>query len=345
MGRNRELGEGKLLDNQGRLTEAGYAKKLIKEYSRKDICASGLRIKEWDYYYVGNDKYGAAFTIADNSYMGLIGASIIDLENAKEKTVNIIKIMPNGKYNMPASSESGDVLFQDKRVAMSFKKNGSEREIKMIFRNFDNGEDFKAAIKLNEPENNDSIVIATPFDGKPKAFYYNQKIVGMRASGGFEIGNKKYSLNDESSFGLLDWGRGVWTYKNTWYWSAAQGIVDGKIFGFNLGYGFGNTSAASENMLFYCGQGHKIDDVVFNIPMKDGKEDYLSPWTIESSDSRINLTFSPILDRASCTNAFVLCSDQHQVFGRFNGTAVLDDGNVLEIKNLTGFAEKVFNKW
>ena len=28
-------------------------------------------MKEWDYYYVGNDHFGVALTIADNSYMGL----------------------------------------------------------------------------------------------------------------------------------------------------------------------------------------------------------------------------------------------------------------------------------
>lgn len=28
-------------------------------------------MKEWDYYYVGNDHFGVALTIADNSYMEL----------------------------------------------------------------------------------------------------------------------------------------------------------------------------------------------------------------------------------------------------------------------------------
>ncbi|MBR4862787.1 MAG: DUF2804 family protein, partial [Firmicutes bacterium] len=34
-----------------------------------------------------------------------------------------------------------------------------------------------------------------------------------------------------------------------------------------------------------------------------------------------------------------------QVFGKFTGKAVLDDGAVLEVKDLLGFAEKVHNKW
>ena len=101
-----------------------------------------------------------------------------------------------------------------------------------------------------------------------------------------------------TSFAVLDWGRGVWTYDNTWYWGSASGIVGGHTFGFNIGYGFGDTSAASENMLFYDGIAHKLSQVRFNIPLKDGKEDYLSPWTFSSDDGRFEMRFVPILDRS-----------------------------------------------
>ena len=57
------------------------------------------------------------------------------------------------------------------------------------------------------------------------------------------------------------------------------------------------------------------------------------------------LTFEPIMDRCMKTDLLVICSDQHQVFGRFSGKAVLDDGRELKIEKLTGFAEKVRNKW
>jgi hypothetical protein len=57
------------------------------------------------------------------------------------------------------------------------------------------------------------------------------------------------------------------------------------------------------------------------------------------------MDFRPLMDRSAVINLGVLCSDQHQVFGRFSGTAVLDDGRKIEIRDLTGFAEKVRNKW
>ena len=192
------------------------------------------------------------------------------------------------------------------------------------------------------------MVIATPFR-KDKHFYYNQKINCMRASGFVTYGyhNRTYTFDPADSFAVLDWGRGVWTYENTWYWGSASGLVDGEPFGFNIGYGFGDTSAASENMLFYKGKAHKLSQVTFHIPGDGGKRtpDYLQPWAFTSDDGRFEMQYQPVLDRASCTDVKVIKSDQHQVFGRFTGKAVLDDGTVLDVKDLPGFAEKVINKW
>ena len=167
----------------------------------------------------------------------------------------------------------------------------------------------------------------------------------MRAAGTVRIGGQTYTFDPADSFGVLDWGRGVWTYHNTWYWGSASGQVDGVPFGWNIGYGFGDTSAASENMLFYDGRTHKLGQVTFHIPMAGKREDYLAPWRFTSDDGRFEMDFAPILDRAACTDVKLIKSDQHQVFGRFTGTALLDDGTPVRVKDLLGFAEKVENKW
>ena len=57
------------------------------------------------------------------------------------------------------------------------------------------------------------------------------------------------------------------------------------------------------------------------------------------------MTFKPIIDRHADTDLKILCSLQHQVFGVFNGTMILNDGTQVKIVNQIGFAEKVFNKW
>ena len=57
------------------------------------------------------------------------------------------------------------------------------------------------------------------------------------------------------------------------------------------------------------------------------------------------MEFHPVLDRAARTAAVLIETDQHQVFGRMNGKAVLDDGTVLEVKDLMCFAEDVHNRY
>ena len=188
------------------------------------------------------------------------------------------------------------------------------------------------------------MVIATPFN-KKKHFYYNQKINCIRASGNATVGGKKYFFNGNDSFAVLDWGRGVWTYKNTWYWSSLSGTYNGKKIGFNLGYGFGDTKNATENMIFYDGKAYKVEQVTFHIPTNsDGVEEYLNNWKFSSSDNKVNLTFEPIFDRYDKADVLLIKSIQHQVFGKFSGTLKIGE-ETIEIKDLVGFAEKVTNHW
>ena len=70
-----------LLDGAGNLTQAGYAKRLLPVYDRKKVRGGLTRLKEWDYYYVGNSRYGVALTVADNSYMGLDSISFLSFED------------------------------------------------------------------------------------------------------------------------------------------------------------------------------------------------------------------------------------------------------------------------
>ena len=333
-----------LLDEKGHLIETGYAKSLILDYDRGAIKASGLRIKEWDYYLIYNDKFGVALTIDDNSYMALDSISLLDFENKWEITNSPMKLFTMGKRNFPNTSKKGDISVKFKEYEISFINKGDKRILSFRMDNFKDGKAINGEIELLCPKS-ESMVIVTPFKEAKDHFYYNQKINCMPAKGIVNFDGKEYKFNENDSFGVLDWGRGVWTYKNTWFWGSASGCVDGHLFGFNIGYGFGDTSAASENMIFYDNKTHKLSQVKFNIPVKDGKDDFMSPWTFTSDDGRFEMNFTPVLDRAANTDFVVLGSNQHQVFGKFSGTAILDDGTRINIKDFMGFAEKVSNKW
>ena len=261
---------GPLHNGDGTLACPGYATSLLLEYHRKNVKASAWRIKEWDYYLVNDDEYAVALTLSDMGYAGLVSVSLIDFAQAAYKTTSVITPFPFGRFHLPESSASGVSSFENSRVALSFEAADGQRRLRATFRRFDGDEDLTFEALLDE-EPRDTMVIATPWAEDELAFYYNQKIVAMQVRGSFKKGTLVHGFRPENSFGLLDWGRGVWTRDNTWFWAVGQGWQHGPVhkqgkagarlsgasqaggrhrFGLNLGYGFGDTSAASENMAF-----------------------------------------------------------------------------------------------
>ena len=342
---------GPLHDAAGNLAQPGYATSLVLNYSRARVKAPKWRIKEWDYYLVNDGRYAVALTLSDLGYIGLISASLMDFEAGMYVTTSELAVLPLGKFNMPWGTDCGTSAYEGKNVSMRFEVRDGVRTLKATYKGFDAGQDLSVDIVLDR-EPRDSMVIATPWAEDPKAFYYNQKIIAMRASGSFTKGGVTHEFDPETSFGLLDWGRGVWTHDNMWYWSAAQGEQDGHIFGFNLGYGFGDTTAASENMVFVDGVAHKLGRLDFGIPAKPvgagaaliaDRFELMEPWHMTDDEGRLDLTFTPQIDRYDGMDFKLVSTDQHQVFGLFNGHVILDDGTRFEVRDLRGFAEAVHN--
>jgi hypothetical protein len=355
--------QGPLHADSGALAHPGYATSLLLAYDRARIKAPRWRIKEWDYYLVNDDEYAVALTLGDLGYMGLISASVVDLARATYTTTSVLTAFPMGRFGLPASSAEGVSSFKNSRVSLRFDVREERRALAAEFARFDGKEHLSFEATLSD-EPRDSMVFATPWAEDPLAFYYNQKIVAMCAEGSFTKGTLSHAFSRSNSFGLLDWGRGVWTRDNTWFWGVAQGWQDGAgsntpgthRFGLNVGYGFGDTSAASENMAFLDGVAHKLGRVVFDIPGKPAaatgvpkrladRYELLEPWHIYDDEQRLDLVFEPRLDRADLTDVGLITTDQHQVFGVLSGRVVLDGGEEFRIGGLNGSAEVVRNKY
>ncbi|WP_374532861.1 DUF2804 domain-containing protein [Phenylobacterium sp.] len=342
-GAQTRLGEGDLLDGQGRLADRGWAVREVRRYARAAIgvAPDNPAIKEWDYYAILTPDFGLAMTIADNGHMGFLGASWMDFQARTFVNGGVALPAPHGAMDLPPSADSGDLVFEHDGFSLVFRHQPGGRRLTIDAPRFDKGKGLAGEIWLDQPPM-DRMVIATPFAENDQAFYYNQKINCMPARGAVAYAGETYDFAPGSAFAVLDWGRGVWTFDNTWYWGSASGLVEGKPFGFNIGYGFGDTSAASENMLFFDGRAHKLGEVTFHLPT--GAHDS-GPWRFTSSDGRFEMTFEPIVDRHARFAHGPISSLQHQVFGRFSGAATLDDGTVLQVRDLIGFAEEVENHW
>ena len=330
-----------LLDENGHLKLQGWSRKHLLSYNRENLGKGWFRTKEWDYYAIINPDYAITFTITDLGIMGLYSVVWLDFKEKKFIPDEEAKFFTKGRTDMPLSPLKGNVEYTGKSLEIKFLKNNSTRTINFNYPSFNKNEGIKGKLELFQDPDMDSITIATPWKNKPKCFYYNTKINCMPTKGKVVLGNRIFTFNKENSFAVLDWGRGIWPYSDTWYWGSASGKSGKALVGFNIGYGFGDTSAASENIFYYNNVGHKLDQVTFHY----NPENFLESWKFISNDKRFEMDFEPIIDRNSIVNLLIFKSIQHQVFGYFTGEVILDDGRAIKIEKLLGFAEVVKNRW
>ena len=332
-----------LLLSNGKLAKEGWTRNPLWIYDRKFIHANSLRIKEWDYYAIMSHdrKFCICATISDLGFGGFMALAFIDLENRKFYQQDSLKLFTFGSLNLSKSpNEDNIVQYHDNNINLIFLKEGNVRKLNLSASNLKIGNKtgLTCELELYQPEDLESMSIATSWAENRKAFYLNTKINCMKTEGSIKIGNDNLDFG-KNVWTVLDWGRGFWTYSNTWLWSSVSGTINGEEFGWNLGYGFTDRSPASENVIIYKRKVHKLGLISI---IKD-KNDYMKQWTI--SGQNLNIIFTPILDRSSNTNFLIIKSVQHQLFGTFSGTVTLNDSTTLEINNMLGFAEEVYNRW
>lgn len=335
-----------LLTSAGTLSHPGWARQPLWQYRRGAVRAPRWRIKEWDYYAVlsAEQQVGLALTVADLGYVGLIALCWLDFANRRFQQVDSLVPVPLGRLGLAEDSQSGRLRHESRALQVEIEVSGSERRLRFAapqLQMADGARGLRGELLLEQPAGLESMNIATDWAENRRAFYYNRKLNCLPARGQVELGAHRYSFDPRRDSGVLDWGRGVWTYQNRWYWSSASGFVDGVPFGFNLGYGFSDRTPASENALIHAGRLHKLGAVRFAYD----PDDLLAPWQLTDDEGRLDLQFAPLLDRHSRIDLLLMKTVQHQVFGHFSGRVVLDDGSTLHVRDLLGFAEDVFNRW
>ena len=336
---------GHLLDTNGKLAQVGWSRKPLLDCNLENANFYALRllqrfrIKRWDYYAVFTSNRFFSATIADLGYAGNIFVYTLDFATGELHEEGLVIPFGSG-ISLERNPEAGEASFTNGNVSLYFQADGGERRIKVHWAGFDNGRGIQADITLHSTPQHESMNIIIPIG--EKRFYDNTKINCMPADGFIKYGETRYVLNPKTCLGSLDWGRGVWEYQSFWNWASTSGFLpDGRTIGLNLGQGFGDLSKATENCVILNGRVHKLGAVRFDYKSSD----YMQPWRFTDDENRLDLTFIPFKDRTARTNLGIIFSEVHQMFGRYNGRVILDDGSPLEIHDLIGFAEEHHARW
>ena len=351
-----------LIDPQtGKITKSGYSFTPMFSYSRDEIQTASWRTKEWDFYQVSNDRYMLQVTIADISLGGAVTVGFQDMQTGKKYSAMVLKLFTFGSMNI-AEDDSVAREYTLKKRNFDFYLCVSDTERIIKFNGKVSGKDCRIDLHLDMLPNHESHYITVPFDTKDgKHFYYNQKTNCMATTGYVKMGGEtfcEFKGKEDNSFCVLDWGRGVWPLHEVWWWGNGSTVLkdnDGNehIFGFEIGWGFGDTTDASESTLFYDGKAYKIgylklenqDEIVGHYTDTE--------WIIKSYEDpectipqgSFEMTMTPEYDNYTMLRFVCVGNLCHQVFGKWNGTVKLDDETTLEIKDMKAFLERSDNIW
>jgi Domain of unknown function (DUF2804), N-terminal/Domain of unknown function (DUF2804), C-terminal len=328
-----------ILDDNGHVFQSGWALNDLFNYEREKITSGKCRIKEWDFWEVFNDQYRVVLNIFDIGYAGVAQFTFTDFNTHKSKHAIMLKLFTKGSVGNPKSWKyDSPLIFTRGKSKMEFDRVDDKIILKVDFPS----KKIKGEFSLQMKKTLDSMVNLIPFEN-PKKFVYAVKVMCLPAEGNIKIGDKSYDFNSENnSWGVLDWTRAVFPYKNHWKWCCASGKVNGVDFGFNIDYGFGKESAKS--MIIHNGKGHHLDTVKY----QHDKKNLMAPLVIKSPDGRVDLILKPkYLEKAGVDLGFVAMKGVN-TYGYFTGNMKLDDGTMVEIKEsdkLFGWAEEFSQKW
>lgn len=335
---------GQLLNADGSLAQVGWSRQPLLDcnleashfYNFKLL--QPLRTKRWDYYGITTPTHFFSFTLSDIGYLNMVFAYVVDFEKRThhEETLTL----PLSKaVSLPRSSTEGVSSFSNRSASMVFTVEPGLRKVAVQWPKFE-GSGMNADLVLQEPDGQESMTIVIPIE--KRRFYYNRKINCMPASGKITYQGRTFDITLDMALGNLDWGRGVWAYSSSWVWASCSGFLpDGRTLGLNLGYGFGDTSAATENAVILDGRVHKLGQVDFSYSSKN----FMQTWHMRSPDGRLDLVFEPFYERVACTDVKLLYSEVHQIFGRYSGTFASDSGEKITLEGLPGFAEEHHARW
>jgi hypothetical protein len=339
------IGTGSLLTKKGEVSQVGWARQPLLDCNLEKAAfyalrpLQHLRMKRWDYYGLITEQRFYSFTLADLGYAGQVFAYVVDFARQKCEEATLTVPFGNGIHLTRNSNSKGTSSFDNGNVRLSFQASPGGRKISVNWPGFC-GKGLSAEVQMSLPEKHESMVIVIPIG--TRRFYYNRKVNCMPCFGWVQYGTEYVEIKPERHLGNLDWGRGVWDYRSFWVWASASGFLsDGGTLGLNLGFGFGDTSAATENTILINGCNHKLGQVSFHYNPQNFKE----PWKMSSSDGRLDLTFTPFLERVAKTDLKVITSEVHQMFGRYTGKVVSDEGKTIPVDGLVGFAEEHHAKW
>lgn len=297
------------------------------------------RLKRWEYFYVATPTVFFSAQIAHVGYLANLAAYLYNIKRnvLLERTSNI----PFGTGVILADHPRRGTTSARNGVStrLQFEMTPEGKHMTIDWPRFDGPQGLHADLLLGWPEELECLSVVDPL--RNGRFAYTTKVTCMPTSGTIRVGQETWECNRSEALGELDWSRGFLESVTPWKWATASGRTrQGQTVGFNLCSGF-HDQGDNENAMVVDGHLTKLGIVSFTYDQSH----VMQPWHVSCPDGRVDLSFVPMVDRQSYTDAGPLQSHIHQLVGRYSGTVMPEGSDPIAITDFVGAAEDHYARW
>lgn len=327
-----------LCDSQGNLNPAavGWSRHPLHHCNLR---RHWLRKKRWNYWAVVSPTHLFSVTLSDVDYMGLPFVYLLDFRNKNFAEKTLLKPFGAG-CDLPPEVNA-DVVYKDPDMSIAMLQTEQGVHLQVACPDLE-GKPLNADLQIHKPPKHETLNVVIPWSAR--RFQFTSKQNTLPAEGTLQWGDEQICFDPKDTFACLDFGRGIWLFDCFWNWSSfSYRLPDGRTVGVNLGAGWTDGTGMNENGLCIDGKLIKLsEDVAFDYDPSD----FMQPWHLYTSvTDRVDLVFTPFYERHAKTDALIVHSEVHQMFGRFSGTLNTKQGESIAISDAIGWAEDHHARW
>lgn len=300
------------------------------------------RNKRWEYWGLMTPTHIIGFTVSSLDYAGVCQLYVVDRRTLTPITTELVSPFARG-VQLPATYAKGPVLFESSKLNMRIDESREDVDgvLSRVTRLRAKSNRVGLDVSMTRIQEHEAMHVVVPWS--KNRFQYTIKELALPAVGTLHIDGKPFPLGGpghDTTWAVLDHGRGRWPYSMVWNWAAGSGDVNGSRIGLQLGSKWTHGTGSTENAIVVNGKTTKISE---DLTWDYDTSDWLAPWRVHGA--AMDVTFTPFYNRVSVTSMVVLAGTTNQGFGTWSGWVLGSDGTKISVDGLQGWAEEARNRW
>lgn len=316
-------------------------------WSRRPLHRANLRgrwgrTKFWDYWAILAGDIVVSSVYADVDYVGLADVWWVDLRTGQTGGRALTVPLARG-VELPEMCATAPLEIERKGFSLRIDDDDTGATHLRARWTEAGGTPGRLDAVVFLPAGHESLNVVIPWSDT--RFQFTSKHQARPAEGELVVGDRVERFGSGAgvdAFGVLDVGRGRWPYRTRWNWGGGAGRADdGSTIGLQLGGKWTVGTGATENGVLVDGTLTKLGE---ELEWDYDWDQPLRPWRVRDPRGLLELELSPRFDKHSRTEAVVLGTETHQVFGTWSGR-FHDGGTERTFHGLQGFAEESRSRW